>query len=280
MKVAVSAADSFVAPYIMEMLGDSAVPIPDDKLEDPHALDALLTPCNALIHINSRPVDTSVARDDRESLVIMREKARPILDAVDRHGSLHMIILGTLRVHPQWEPGDDYYGFDSTLAPRDVAAEGQLWIEENALERAESERPVSVIRASNVQGVPISGPPGNGILHRWSFECQMGWINVPGDGSQVKDMVHVEDLVRVVDSVLRDPPPTRESFAVGSGKAISMSDLAEVYRERTGCEIELNQNDREEVWGVVDAWFLQDRCGFRPSISLDEMIEEAFEAAG
>ena len=280
MKVAVSAADSFVAPYIMEMLGDSAVPIPDDKLEDSSALDALLTPCNALIHINSRPVDTSVARDDRESLVIMREKARPILDAVDRHGSLHMIILGTLRVHPQWEPGEEYYGFDSTLAPRDVAAEGQLWIEENALERAESERPVSVIRASNVQGVPISGPPGNGILHRWSFECQMGWINVPGDGSQVKDMVHVEDLVRVVDSVLRDPPPTRESFAVGSGKAISMSDLAEVYRERTGCEIELNQNDREEVWGVVDAWFLQDRCGFRPSISLDEMIEEAFEAAG
>ena len=280
MKVAVSAADSFVAPYIMEMLGDSAVPIPDDKLGEPSALDALLTPCNALIHINSRPVDSSVARDDRESLVIMREKARPILDAVDRHGSLHMIILGTLRVHPQWEPGEEYYGFDSTLAPRDVAAEGQLWIEENALERAESERPVSVIRASNVQGVPISGPPGNGILHRWAFESQMGWINVPGDGSQVKDMVHVQDLVRIVDAVLRDPPPTRESFAVGSGKAIPMSDLAELYRERTGCEIELNQSDREEVWGVVDAWFLEDRCGYRPSISLDEMIEESFEAAG
>ena len=279
MKVAVSAADGFVAPYILEMLGDSAVPIPDDKLGDPSSLDALLTPCNALIHINSRPVDTSVARDDRESLIIMRERARPILDAVDRHGSLHMIILGTLRVHPQWEPGEEYYGFDSTLAPRDVAAEGQLWIEENALERAESERPVSVIRASNVQGVPITGPPGNGILHRWAFESQMGWINVPGDGSQVKDMVHVQDLVRVVDAVMSDPPPTRESFAVGSGKAIPMSDLAELYRDRTGCEIELNQSDREEVWGVVDAWFLEDRCGFRPSISLEEMIEESFEAA-
>ena len=279
MKVAVSAADGFVAPYILEMLGDSAVPIPDDKLGDPSSLDALLTPCNALIHINSRPVDSSVARDDRESLIIMRERARPILDAVDRHGSLHMIILGTLRVHPQWEPGEEYYGFDSTLAPRDVAAEGQLWIEENALERAESERPVSVIRASNVQGVPITGPPGNGILHRWAFESQMGWINVPGDGSQVKDMVHVQDLVRVVDAVMRAPPPTRESFAVGSGKAIPMSELAELYRDRTGCEIELNQSDREEVWGVVDAWFLEDRCGFRPSISLEEMIEESFEAA-
>ena len=138
MKVALSSADSFVAPYIMEMLGDSMVEISDDKLDDPASLDALLTPCNTLIHINSRPVDSSVARDDRESYIIMREKARPILDAVDRHGSLHMIILGTLRVHPQWEPGEEYYGYDSTLAPRDVAAEGQLWIEENALERAEA----------------------------------------------------------------------------------------------------------------------------------------------
>ena len=154
-----------------------------------------------------------------------------------------------------------------------------MWIEENALERAESERPVSVIRASNVQGVPISGPPGNGILHRWAFESQMGWINVPGDGSQVKDMVHVQDLVRIVDAVLRDPPPTRESFAVGSGKGVTMNDLSEIYNHRTGATAELNQNSEAEVWGIVDAWYLEHRCGFRPQISLEEMIEEAFEVA-
>ena len=148
------------------------------------------------------------------------------------------------------------------------------------MERAEADRPVSVIRASNVQGVPLSGPPGNGILHRWAEECKMGWINVPGDGAEVKDMVHVQDVVRVVEAILSDPPPTRESFAVGAGKAIAMADLAEAFHQRTGCEIELNQSDRGEVWGIVDAWFLQDRCGFRPSISLEEMIGEAFEAAG
>ena len=109
MKVALSSADGFVAPYIVEMLGDSVVPVPDSSLDNPDAIDALLTPCTALIHINSRPVDTSVARDDRGAYVIMREAARPILDAVDRHGSLHLIILGTMRVHPQWEPGEDYY---------------------------------------------------------------------------------------------------------------------------------------------------------------------------
>ncbi len=280
MKVAITASDAFVAPYIIDALGDSAVVIPDEMLEDSMALDVMLTPCNALIHINSRPVNTSVARNDREVKIMMREAARPVLDAVNRHGELHMIIVGTLRVHPPWSPGDDYYGPESSLSPRDTAAEGQLWIEENALERAESGRPVSVIRASNVQGVPLEGPPGNGILHRWANESQIGWINVPGSGEDVKDLVHVEDLVRTVLSVLENPPLTRESFAVGSGKGITMSELASIYNSKTGASVELNQNSDGEVWGIVDAWFLEHRCGFKPMVSLEEMIDEALAASG
>lgn len=280
MKVAITASDAFVAPYIIDSLGDAAVVIPDEVLEDSMTLDVMLTPCNALIHINSRPVDTSVARNDREVKIMMREAARPVLDAVNRHGELHMIIVGTLRVHPPWSPGDDYYGPESSLSPRDTAAEGQLWIEESALERAESGRPVSVIRASNVQGVPLEGPPGNGILHRWANESQIGWINVPGSGEDVKDLVHVEDLVRTVLSVLENPPLTRESFAVGSGKGITMSELANIYNSKTGASVELNQNSDGEVWGIVDAWFLEHRCGFRPMISLEEMIDEALVTSG
>jgi nucleoside-diphosphate-sugar epimerase len=279
MNVAITASDAFVAPFIVEMLGKSAVIIPDEVISDQLKLDTMLTPCNALIHINSRPVESSFERNDRQTKLEMMNAARPILDAVDRHGSLHLIIIGTLRVHPQWEPGEPFYGLDSTLAPRDTAAEGQLWMEENALDRAQTERPVSVIRVSNVQGVPLSGPPGNGLLHRWANECQMGWINVPGDGSNPKDFIHVEDLVQVIGGIIQNPPLTREEIAVGSGKGISMHDLANIFQSKTGCEIELNQRDDDEVFGVVDAWVLEERLGFRPRISLEEMIDEAFEAA-
>ena len=280
MKVAVSAPDHFVAPYIMEMLGDSAVPITAEAMGDSLVLDALLTSCNAIIHINSKPADGSLGRDDREILLKMREQSRPILEAVNRHGELHLIIVGTLRVHPQWTPGEPYYGYDSTLAPRDVAAEGQLWMEETALERAQAERPVSIIRASNVQGVLLDGSEANGLLHRWSMESMMGWVNVPGDGNGIKDFVHVQDLVAVIGAVLEDPPPTRESISVGSGKGISMLDLGAIYNQKTGCETELAQDDSQEVFGVVDARDLEMRLGFSPQISLDEMIEEAFEFAG
>ena len=111
-----------------------------------------LLPCTTVIHINSTASAGNAGRDDREAMLVMRERSRPVLDAVQRHGGLHLILVGTLRVHPQWEEGEPYYGSDSTVAPRDVAAEGQLWMEERALEQATPERPVSVIRASNVQG--------------------------------------------------------------------------------------------------------------------------------
>ena len=58
-----------------------------------------------------------------------------------------------------------------------------------------------------------------------------------------------------------------------------MIDLANLFQSKTGCEIELNQRDENEVFGLVDAWVLEERLGFRPQISLEEMIDEAFEAA-
>ena len=279
MSVAITAADGFVAPWIAEMLGEDAIIVPDEALMQPLVLDAMLTPCKSLIHINSTVSDGLLGRDDRETMLKMRERSRPVLDAVGRHGRLHLMLVGTLRVHPQWEEGEPYYGSDSTIAPRDVAAEAQLWMEEMSLEQATPERPVSVIRASNVQGVPINGPPGNGLLHKWAEESPIGWINVPGDGSDFKDFVHVQDLVECIMRCLSDPPPTRESIAVGSGKGIQLSELAQIYTQMTGCENEFGQQVEQEVFGIVDASEIEMRLGFRPAISLEEMIREALEAA-
>lgn len=280
MGVAITASDGFVGPWIAEMLDEDAIVVPNEALSEPMMLDALLTPCTAVIHINSWAPDAALGRDDRQTMLEMRERSRPVLEAVGRHGGLHLIVVGTLRVHPQWEEGEPYYGSDSTIAPRDVAAEAQLWMEEMALEQATPERPVSILRASNVQGVPLSGPPGNGLLHKWAEESPIGWVNVPGDGSEMKDFVHVHDLAQCVLGVLSSPPPTRESLAVGSGKGIHLRDLAETYAQMTGCEAEYGQSSEGQVFGIVDASEIEGRLGFRPAISLEEMLREALEAAG
>ena len=261
------------------MLGPAAVVIPNEILGDQTALDAILTPCSALIHINSWTT-LGKDRDDDIAYRAMREEARPILDAVDRHGGLHMIILGTLRVYPQWDPAygsHPFYDWNSSLDPQDAAAVGQLWMEETAMERAQAERPVSILRVSNVQGVPLNGPPGNGILHRWAEDCNIGFgVTVPGDGTGVKDFIHIHDLLRVVDATIRNPPPTRESMAIGSGSGMMMNNLADLYRDKVNCDVLTGGGIEGEVFGVVDGRDMEDRFGFRPQTRIEEMIDEAF----
>ena len=278
-KVAISGVDDFVQPYLEEALGDALVKIPTEALSESLQLDAYLASCNAVILMNAHPHESG-ARDDRAALLSMRDAARPILEAVERHGSLHLVLIGTLRVHPQATPEEPFYSSQTSLAPRDIAAEGQLWVEERALEHAMEESPVSVIRCSNVQGVRPNSNSGNGILHQFAQDSIFGWLSVPGDGTQVKDFVHIMDVIEVVMHVLQSPPPTRETLCIGSGEPMSMSDVAAIYQERTGCDPQYGNDDSNEVWGAVDAWEIEQRCGFRPSVSPMEMIDEALENAG
>ena len=62
MKVAVSAPDGFVAPYILEMLGNAAVEIPPEAMEDSMTLDALLTSCTCLLYTSPSPRDYAASR--------------------------------------------------------------------------------------------------------------------------------------------------------------------------------------------------------------------------
>ena len=63
MGVAITASDGFVGPWIAEMLGEDAIVVPSEALSEPMMLDALLTPCTAVIHINSWAHDAALGRD-------------------------------------------------------------------------------------------------------------------------------------------------------------------------------------------------------------------------
>ena len=280
MRVAISAPDAFVAPYLRDALGDAYSEIPPEALEEGNnmLLDAHLMPCTTLVHFNA--VSPEAGRDDRASLLAMRDAAKPILGAVNRHQGLHLILVGSIRVHPQATPDDPFYSGETRLAPRDVAAEGQLWVEESALEHAEAERPVSIVRASNVQGIVQETGEGHGLLHAFARDAIFGWVSVPGDGSQAKDFIHVRDLVEVIMGVIHNPPPTRDAIVAGTGRAVPLRSVAEQFEAMTGASPQYGSDDSSEVWGVVDVLSVEERIGFRPQITLEQMIEEAIQNVG
>ena len=137
--------------------------------------------------------------------------------------------------------------------------------------------PSEYFESSKCSRNTLNGPPGNGILHRWAEDCNIGFgVTVPGDGTLVKDLIHIHDLLRVIDATIRNPPPTRESMAIGSGQGIMMNDLADLYRMKVNCDVLTGGETEGEVFGVVDGRDMEDRFGFRPQTNIEQMIDEAF----
>lgn len=277
MRVAISGDEGFIAHYLNQQLGDECQLLTEEIIEDDDMLPAILASCEAIIHLNGHSPDQELARSDNEVLRLMREKARRILKAVQTHQGIHLILVGSLRVHPNPRGEEDYFNSESTLAPRDVAAEGQLWVEERALEHAMDSHPVTILRTANVQGLDPNGGEGHGVVHHMCRESMFGFFNVPGTGQEVKDMIHVTDLVKMIEGVLHNPPPTRQSIAIGRGQGVRMVDLAEAISSATGASPQYNSNPGEEVWGIVDGWEMGKRIEYRPEVSIEQMLQEALQ---
>ena len=274
MRVALSGDEGFIGHHLKAQLGEDCEILTPEIIDDAEMLPAILASCNTIIHLNGHSPDQNMESSDQEVLRLMRENARKILKSVQSHQGIHLILVGSLRVHPNPRREDEYYSSESPLTPRDVAAEGQLWVEERALEHAMDTHPVTIIRTANVQGVSNDGE-GHGVVHHLCREASFGFFSVPGTGEEVKDMIHVSDLARIIGTILQKPPPTREAIAVGRGQGVRMSELAEIISGETGASPQYNSRSGDEVWGIVDGWEMSQRVKVEPEISIQEIIQEA-----
>ena len=124
-----------------------------------------------------------------------------------------------------------------------------------------------------------SGGDGHGLLHAFARDSIFGWVSVPGsqENKFPKDFLHVRDLVESILAVMQSPPPTREAIAIGTGHGVNLNDVAQIFARETGAEPVFGTDDSQEVYGVIDVLELEHRLGFRPSITLEQMISEALQ---
>lgn len=277
MRVAISGDDGFVGQHLAASFGDDVVLIDSDTVEDSRKLDVALASVDCLIHLNGHPPNSNLSRDSPEVIPAMKQWAVRLADAKNRHQGLHMILLGSLRVHPD-ETFDAYTG-ETSLSPRDATAEGQLWAEERCLEHAMDTHPVSILRVSNLHGTPVNGGTGRGFLFDFAKQAQTGWIAVPGDGEGIKDLIHIRDLVNIISGIADNPPPTREALAIGLGSTVPLKELAQPIAEAHGAEIQLWAASSDEQWGFVEADILHQRLAWQPMVEIEHIIAEALSHA-
>jgi UDP-glucose 4-epimerase len=149
--------------------------------------------------------------------------------------------------------------------------------------------PIVIARFFNTVG-PRQSPAYGMVLPRF-VESALGGrpITVYGDGSQVRSFTWVGDAVEAVIRLMATPTAEGEVVNVGSDEAVSILELAERVRQRTGSRSEIAFVPYEQAYGpgfediryrVPDIAKLRRLVGFAPAVSLDQILHRVIEDAG
>jgi len=142
--------------------------------------------------------------------------------------------------------------------------------------------PLSVLRLQNVYGPGQSvGNPYTGIVTLFAQQARAREvIDVYEDGEIVRDFVYIEDVVSALVAAIERPPTTRRTVDVGSGRGITVADLARTVAARLGApepKVSGRFRDGDVRAAFADVAGAADDLGWRPGWSFDDGLSALLE---
>jgi CDP-paratose 2-epimerase len=145
--------------------------------------------------------------------------------------------------------------------------------------------PTVIDRFGVIAGPWQMGKVDQGVFTYWLLAHQTGrplrYIGYGGTGKQVRDLLHVDDVVELIDRQLQDPAHWRgQTVNAGGGREISLSlaETTELCRELTGREVPVGAADEDRPGDVriylTDASRLYAMTDWRPQRSAAETLAD------
>jgi len=143
-------------------------------------------------------------------------------------------------------------------------------------------------RCGVIAGPWQMGKVDQGVFSWWLLSHHFGrplsYIGYGGSGKQVRDLLHIDDLVDLVDEQLGDPEGWSGSVAnVGGGRECSLSllETTALCRELTGNEVEIGADPETRPGDVPiylsDCSRLFGRSSWRPRRSARDVLADLLE---
>jgi len=136
-----------------------------------------------------------------------------------------------------------------------------------------------ILRFQNVYGEGQSlKNPYTGILSIFANQLRLGCaLNIYEDGRESRDFVHVSDVAHAIALTLESDRADGQTLNVGSGRPITISQIASMLRDRIPCAAEPFISGHYRVGdirhGFADLSLIQERLGFTPQVWLDEGLD-------
>jgi CDP-paratose 2-epimerase len=132
------------------------------------------------------------------------------------------------------------------------------------------------------------GKVDQGVFTYWMlahyFKRPLGYIGFGGAGKQVRDLIHVDDVVELIAAQLAFPDEWSGHIGnAGGGREISLSlqETTELCADITGNRIDVGQT-REDRAGDVpvyisDSSLLHGKTDWRPTRDARQILQDIFE---
>lgn len=129
------------------------------------------------------------------------------------------------------------------------------------------------------------GKVNQGVVVLWVakhyYQQSLSYIGFGGQGKQVRDILHVKDLYRLLDIQINDMASHNgEIYNVGGGleRTISLLELTQLCQEYTGHKIQIERVNEDRAGDIriyiTDNSKITERTGWKPEITVDQIIQE------
>jgi UDP-glucose 4-epimerase len=235
---------------------------------------------DAVICVAGTGGEADCLADPTHSLLTHVHGTQVLMHEAQRQNVANFIFTSTIAVYGTYqsrpmplteelEPRpDEFYGALKTTAERGLIDSGRF----------------KILRLSNVYGYG-SGlfSLSSGVAGKFIELISQGKpLRVFGDGAQLIDYVHINDVCRAYELALREPEDRNFIFNVGGGKPVAIRNLAEsvaqVAEKEIGRrpEIQTAPAPPDKLW--PDRWLsiskIETELGWRPATSLEDGIKE------
>lgn len=241
MSIAITGATGFVGGHLLDRLAGSAVAclargpsaalarsgcrVVPGAIDDPAALDALLSGADVVFHV----AGLIAARSEAEFLAVNRDGTAAVAQACRRAGVARLVYVSSLAVTGPSERGRPV---DETTPPRPLTPYGR-----SKLAGEQSVRESGAI-FTIVRPPIVYGPRDRQTL--WLFRmARRGLVPLLGDGSQELSLVHAADLAEALVAAAASPAAAGRTYHAAHPEVVTQRALLEEIGRAVGSRARL-----------------------------------------
>jgi len=145
--------------------------------------------------------------------------------------------------------------------------------------------PIRIVRLFNTVGPRQIGDYGMVIPRFVNAALKNDPLEVYGSGDQIRCFCHVSDVINALIKVIDSDKTAGHVFNIGNNQPISIMNLAKQVIQITGSNSKINKLSYEQAYPsgyedmntrVPDISKIEQFLGWRPEISLDQIIKDIF----